>query len=115
MNAKTETSSEEHVVPQMVELSELSTAPPAGANLLSDSLDIVQNVRTRLTVVAGQTTVSVGELMGLKADQVLKLESLTNEPVDILLEGSVVARGQLVAVDEHFGVRISELPRSGNK
>ncbi|MHA6823025.1 FliM/FliN family flagellar motor switch protein [Ralstonia pseudosolanacearum] len=81
----------------------LNGAMPSSANPL-------HRVKAQLTVCVGTATLTVGELMAAKAQQVLRLDSKVAQPVDLLLEGKVVARGQLVAVDEHFGVRITELP-----
>lgn len=72
----------------------------------------LRNVRVRLTVSLGTAELTVGELLGAKAQQVLRLDRGIEQPVDVLLEGHVVARGVLVAVDDQFGVRITELPIS---
>ncbi len=67
-------------------------------------------VKATLQVCVGEAAVTVGELMSAKEHQVLKLDRTLENPVDLLLNGQVVARGQLVAVDGHFAVRITELP-----
>ena len=71
----------------------------------------LHGIRTRLTVVLGSIDVSVGELLGAREQQVLRLDRTLEQPVDVMLEGQVVARGVLVAVGDDFGVRITELPR----
>lgn len=71
----------------------------------------LHGIRTRLTVVLGSIDISVGELLGAKEQQVLRLDRSLEQPVDVMLEGQVVARGMLVAVGDDFGVRITELPR----
>jgi flagellar motor switch protein FliN len=53
---------------------------------------------------------SIGELLGARESDVLVLQRSVEQPVDLLLEGKVVARGELVAVDGCFAVRITELP-----
>jgi flagellar motor switch protein FliN/FliY len=68
------------------------------------------SVRTRLKVCVGEVELTVGELMAAKEHQVLVLDRGLEDPVDLMLEGKVVARGQLVAVDGHFALRITELP-----
>ncbi|UGQ47976.1 FliM/FliN family flagellar motor switch protein [Massilia endophytica] len=95
---------------EIIDLAQLPARDGTGSSLFGSGFEVIQNVKARLTVVAGETGITIGELLGLKTEQVLKLESLMDAPVDILLEGQLVARGQLVAVDEHFGVRILELP-----
>ncbi len=71
----------------------------------------LHHVRATLTVRIGSAEVTVGELLNAKEHQVIRLEQLVEGPVDILLEGQVIARGTLVAVEDHFGVRITEVPR----
>ncbi|HYD79898.1 MAG TPA: FliM/FliN family flagellar motor switch protein [Paucimonas sp.] len=100
--------------PQIIELSELTSSASPGESIFSGSLDVVQAVKTKLTVVVGDATVSIGDLLNMKANQIFKLDRMIDDHVDILLEGNVVARGQLVAVDDHFGVRITELPKAKN-
>lgn len=70
----------------------------------------IHQVKATLQVYLGSATLTVGELMSAAKNQVLVLDRTVGQPVDLLLEGQVVARGQLVAVDEHFAVRITELP-----
>ena len=54
--------------------------------------------------------ITVGELLAAKESQVLTLDRSVSQPVDLVLEGHVVARGQLVAVGSQFAVRLTELP-----
>ena len=70
----------------------------------------LHQIKAKLQVCVGDAVISVGELMALREQQVLTLNQGVEAPVDVLLEGRVVARGQLVAVDDQFGVRITELP-----
>lgn len=85
-------------------------ASEAPAKALITSLNPLHQIKTRIQVCAGTAVISVGELLALRAHQVLTLEQGIEEPVDLLLDGQVIARGQLVAVDDCFGVRITELP-----
>lgn len=82
-------------------------APVVNADHLVHAL---RNVKVSVTVCVGSAELSLGELLGAKAQQVLRLDKAVEQPVDVLVEGQVVARGTLVAVDERFGVRITELP-----
>jgi flagellar motor switch protein FliN len=75
------------------------------------SLHPLYQVKARLQVCVGEATVTVGELLAAKQHQVLRLDRLLDEPVDLMVEGKIIARGHLVAVDGHFAVRLSELPQ----
>jgi flagellar motor switch protein FliN/FliY len=99
--------------PQVIELPELHTPSGEGQSILSGNLDVIKNVKVKLSVRVGDAVVSVNELMTMKEEHVLKLDAALDAPVDVLLDGNVIARGQLVAVDDNFGVRITELPQAG--
>ncbi len=92
-----------------LELSEFADEA-GGAVVARQSLDVVKDVSVQLTAVLGKSTLSVGEMFGLQENSVVTLDTLTDAPVDLLLDGKVVARGRLVIVDEHFGVQITEAP-----
>jgi flagellar motor switch protein FliN/FliY len=109
---KNSESNSTNAVPEIIELSEIPAQQGRGASLLSSSFDAIEHVKIRLAVQVGEATITIGELNNMKEDHVIKLESLADGPVDILLEGKVVARGQLVALDDNFGVRLTELPKA---
>ncbi len=96
---------------QIISLGELPpTVPkPADAPALGSD-NPLHAVRARLQVSVGQVELTVGELLAAKEHQVLVLDRQVDQPVDLLLEGKVVARGQLVAMDGRFALRITELP-----
>jgi flagellar motor switch protein FliN len=95
---------------QVISLSELQEPSKASAAPLITSTNPLHHVRARLQVCIGEVVVTVGELLAAKQDSVVQLNRAIDQPVDLLLEGQVVARGHLVAVDEHFAIRITELP-----
>jgi flagellar motor switch protein FliN/FliY len=95
---------------QLVELDELSGAGDPAAAPAVDDLNPLYNVKTAVQVNVGSLTISIGALMGLKENQVLRLEQKLDDVIELTIEGKTVARGQLVAVDGHFAVRITELP-----
>lgn len=99
---------------QMIELSELKDTPVQGTATLLRSTNPLHQVKAQLQVCIGSVTLTVGELMEAKAQQVLVLDRSVQHPVDLILQGQVVARGQLVAVDDQFAVRITELPLALN-
>jgi flagellar motor switch protein FliN/FliY len=95
---------------QPIELGEMTAAAGGPTPDLLAGLNPLHQVKTTVQVCIGQVAMSIGELMALKAHQVVRLQQAVEEPVDLLVEGKPVARGQLVAVDGQFAVRITELP-----
>lgn len=112
---KTSGGEQEIMSAQLIEFSELPDArPSAHATTLLRSSNPLHQVKAQLQVCVGSATLTVGELMAAKAQQVLVLDRGIEQPVDLILEGQVIARGQLVAVDDQFAVRITELPLALN-
>lgn len=97
-------------LPEMHSDSSEAAASLTSAPVVAAGVNPLHQVRTTLQVCVGSATLTVGELLGAKEQQVLQLDRTVHQPVDLVLEGHVVARGQLVAVGDHFAVRITELP-----
>lgn len=95
---------------QMLALSALEQGASTEGKPILERTNPLHHVKTRLMAVVGQVDMTVGELMAAREHQVVRLDSGIDQAIDLLLDGRVVARGQLVAVDEHFAVRITELP-----
>jgi len=93
-----------------IELSELPCPADTKGPALVEDINPLHQVRTTLQACVGSLSLSLGELMALKAHQVLRLDQSLDESIDLLVEGKPVARGQLVAVDGQFAIRITELP-----
>ena len=92
-----------------VELEQLTDSgaapdPPGMADLrrLSD-------VPIDLTVEIGRTRLTVGETLELRQGSILTLNRMAGEPVDLLVNGTPIARGEVVVIDEQFGVRITDV------
>jgi len=90
------------------ELQDLSQ--PTSKPALADLANPLHQIKTRLQVCVGEAVITVGELLAAKEHQVFVLDRAVEQSVDILLEGKVIARGQLMAVEDQFAVRITELP-----
>lgn len=76
---------------------------------LGERLDLVEHVQVKLTVTLGEASLSVGKLFGMGTNDVVALDRDADAPVDICLNGKVIARGNLVAAGDKFGVRITEI------
>ena len=63
----------------------------------------------RVTVELGRSTMTVEDVLALGPGSVIELNKLAGEPVDILVNEQLIARGEVVVVDENFGVRVTEI------
>lgn len=93
-----------------------SKAPARTAEPVQDSRPLIaadssllRDVEVTLQARLGQLVMPISELMALRTDSVLSLGTRLNEPIDLLLNDALVARGEIVAVDDMFGVRIVEI------
>jgi flagellar motor switch protein FliN/FliY len=78
---------------------------PAGIPGLSG----LSGVKVRVTAILGQTEITFDEAVGLDPDSLITMDRTRDEPVDLCVNGEVVARGRLVVVDDTYGVQITEL------
>ncbi len=92
-----------------VELSQLEPGEASKKLVTPQTLDVVKDVQLRLTAVLGQVSLTVAELFALTENSILSLDTLADEPVDLVLDNRVVARGALVIVDDNFGIQITEV------
>lgn len=97
---------------QSLELPPLHEGQAGDALAPASRLAALAGVKAQLTVVAGHASTTVGDLLALKSGAVLPLDTALNAPFDILLDGQLVARGELVAVGEQFGVRVVQVQAS---
>lgn len=94
---------------QDVELQEVNKVNESGGELVNEGIELVEGLDVNLFIRIGQTSMSVKELYAMKDGEVLQLDSLTTDPVDILLDDKVVMQGELVVVDDNYGVKITNI------
>jgi flagellar motor switch protein FliN/FliY len=74
-----------------------------------ENLDLLMNVSLGLSAELGRRTMRLGELLRLGAGAIVDLDRRADAPIDLYVNGRLIARGEIVAVDERFGVRITEV------
>ena len=84
-------------------------AVPAQSPLAAIQSGLFDDVEVALTVHLGQSVMTVAEVCALKADSIVRLDVRLNEMATVQLNGKPIARGEIVAVDDHFGLRITEI------
>jgi len=84
----------------------------AGHGPVATRLDQLTHVEMEVTVEIGRTRMTVGSLLGLAPGQVVELDRAAGAPVDLFVNGTLLARGEVVVVDEDFGFRVTEIVTS---
>lgn len=87
----------------------VSDGEVTGLPLARQDISMIGHVKVSLAAQVGTLTMSVEELFGLRAGDVISMNELLEAPLTLMLNGRAVARGELLAVDDVFGVRILEL------
>ena len=76
-------------------------------------IDLIADIPVRVTVELGKARKSVSEILALTTGAVVELDKMAGEPVDILVNGKLIAHGEVVVIDENFGVRITDIIPGG--
>lgn len=94
---------------------ETTTAPrAAGATGAAGELERLYDVQVELSVEIGRTRMTIREALGLGPGSIVSLHRLAGEPVDLLVNGKPIARGEVVVIDEEFGLRVTDVVTSPN-
>jgi flagellar motor switch protein FliN/FliY len=80
------------------------------AALPNDNLSLVMDVPLEVTAELGRTSMTVRQVLDLQPGSVIELDRLAGEPVDIYVNDQLLGKGEVVVVDDKFGIRLSELP-----
>ena len=74
-------------------------------------LGYVKDVNVELSVELGRKTVNLSRIAGIDEGTIIELDSLCGEPVTLLAAGNPIAMGEVVVIDENFGIRVTEVMR----
>ena len=86
------------------------TGPEAGtAGELPRNFELLLDIPLEVTVEIGRASVPLGSLLQLAAGSVVELSKLAGEPLDVLVNGKPIARGEAVMVNDKFGVRLTDV------
>jgi flagellar motor switch protein FliN/FliY len=83
--------------------------PEAPTTDRAHGIEMLMDVALEVSVELGRSHMSIGEILALRTGSVIELDKLAGEPVDVSVNGTLIARGEVVVVDEKFGVRITEV------
>ena len=91
---------------------------PEGANLAAEqeesdsgkiNSDVLQNIPVTISVEVGRTSLKIRDLMRLTQGSVVELDRIAGEPLDLLVNDTLVAQGEVVLVNERYGVRLTQV------
>jgi len=74
-----------------------------------NDIDFVMDIPVQLTVELGRTKITIKNLLRLAQGSVVELDGLAGEPMDVLINGCMVAQGEVVVVNEKFGIRLTDI------
>jgi flagellar motor switch protein FliN/FliY len=76
---------------------------------LQPNMNLLMDVQMTLTVELGRTKMYIKEILGLGEGSIIELDKLAGEPVDLLVNSKLIAKGEVVVIDENFGVRVTDI------
>lgn len=85
-----------------------------GMSIAAGPLSLLQDVDMEVTVELGRTNMPIRELLALQPGMVVEIDRAASAPIDVLVNGRRIARGEVVVIDEEFGIRITEIVTSGD-
>jgi flagellar motor switch protein FliN/FliY len=81
----------------------------ARTNSTSNDIDFILDIPVQLTVELGRTKISIKNLLQLAQGSVVELNGMAGAPMDVLINGCIVAQGEVVVVNEKFGIRLTDI------
>lgn len=85
----------------------LTEMPPIGA--VNNDIDMVLDIPVLLTVELGRTKIAIKNILQLAQGSVIELDGLAGEPMDVLVNGCLIAQGEVVVVNDKFGIRLTDI------
>ena len=92
-------------------MEEFGSAPPSNlpANLDGPNLDVILDIPVSISMEVGNTDITIRNLLQLNQGSVIELDRLAGEPLDVLVNGTLIAHGEVVVVNEKFGIRLTDV------
>jgi flagellar motor switch protein FliN/FliY len=113
-DASGEAASDAPTTPTFASLPEprVTASDTAPRSVNAERFELLHNVEMAVTAELGRTRMTVRDLLSLMPGTVVELDRAAGSPVDLFVNGTLLARGEVVVIDEEFGIRISEIVSS---
>jgi flagellar motor switch protein FliN/FliY len=82
---------------------------PGQKTQIHNDIDMIMDIPVQLTVQLGRTKIAIKNLLQLAQGSVVELDGLAGEPMDVLVNGYLIAQGEVVVVNEKFGIRLTDI------
>jgi flagellar motor switch protein FliN/FliY len=102
-----ETASE--VQPEQVAPASFTNFSPTTATSAGNDINMILDIPVQLTVELGRTRIPIKHILQLAQGSVVELDALAGEPMDVLVNGYLIAQGEVVVVNEKFGIRLTDI------
>ena len=105
----------QQVMGQQVNVQPAQFTAFSGANMgvyQPENIDLIMDVPLEVTVELGRTSKSISDILDFGPGKIIELNKIAGEPIDVLVNGKYVAKGEVVVIEESFGVRITEIVNS---
>ena len=93
-------------------MEEFGSAPHTSnlpVNLEGHNLDVILDIQVSISMEVGNTDITIRNLLQLNQGSVIELDRLAGEPLDVLVNGTLIAHGEVVVVNEKFGIRLTDV------
>ncbi|MCE9657903.1 MAG: flagellar motor switch protein FliN [Burkholderiales bacterium] len=109
-SARPETASElQDPADQVSPASFTNFQPTPGAGMAGNDINMILDIPVQLTVELGRTRIPIKNILQLAQGSVVELEALAGEPMDVLVNGYLIAQGEVVVVNDKFGIRLTDI------
>lgn len=94
---------------QAMELDEFGGSGDGGAGNGNPDLDVILDIPVSISMEVGSTSITIRNLLQLNQGSVIELDRLAGEPLNVLVNGTLIAHGEVVVVNEKFGIRMTDV------
>jgi flagellar motor switch protein FliN/FliY len=106
---------EEKVNVQYAHFEEFDSQQEESNDKKEHKIDMLLDLSLPVSIELGRTSMMIKDVLELERGSIIEFDKMASEPVDILVNGKKVAKGEVVVIDKHFGIRISSLNESADR
>ncbi|PZP35006.1 MAG: flagellar motor switch protein FliN [Roseateles depolymerans] len=99
----------EEVAPEQVSTPSFQNFSPTNSNAVPGDINMILDIPVQLTVELGRTRIPIKNILQLAQGSVVELDALAGEPMDVLVNGYLIAQGEVVVVNDKFGIRLTDI------